>query len=83
MVTVHREGPFRVAVYPPPKEHGPPHVHVIRDENEVLINLGDENTAPSLRENRGLGAPDVRRALGIVMEQQEALLAEWRWLHGS
>ena len=52
MVMVHEEGAFRVYVYSPPREHQPPHVHVeCTRGGEVLIQLGDENTAPALWQN--------------------------------
>lgn len=83
MVTVLREGPLRVAIYPPPKEHGPPHVHVVRDDDEVLIDLGDEDTGLSIREVRGMHRRDVRRALEVVARNRVMLLAQWSVLHGG
>lgn len=63
-------------------DHAPRHVHVFRAEGEVLINLGAESTAPSVRENVGMGKRDERRALEIVGENQGLLIAEWRRIHG-
>jgi hypothetical protein len=49
MVKVHDEGPLRVYVYSPPREHSPPHVHVeCTRGGEVRIRLGDAGNAPSL-----------------------------------
>lgn len=63
-------------------DHEPMHVHVFKAEGEVVINLGDEDTAPVVRENIGMRAKDERRALEIVGENQEFLMAEWRRIHG-
>jgi hypothetical protein len=83
MVKVHEEGPFRVYVYSPPREHSPPHVHVeCTRGGEVLIRLGDAGTAPSLWQNHHMSAADARQALRIVDEHQVRFLAEWRRLHG-
>ena len=35
--TVLRGRGFDVRVYPPPREHGPAHVHVVKDDAEVVI----------------------------------------------
>ena len=72
---VHEEGAFRVYVYSPPREHQPPHVHVeCTRGGEVLIQLGDENTAPALWQNHHMSAVDAREALRIVEAQQTRCL---------
>jgi hypothetical protein len=83
MVKIHEEGPFRVYVYSPPREHKPPHVHVESARGgEVLIRLGDEDTAPSLWQNHHMNVAHAREALRIVEEHQLRFLAQWRRLHG-
>lgn len=79
----YREGPFSVYVYAPPREHRPEHVHVeSANGGEVLVKLGNENTAPSLWQVHGMNRHDAERALRIVEEHQGEFLAEWRRLHG-
>jgi len=64
MVKIHDEGGFRVYVYAPPREHGPPHVHVeCVSGGEVVIKLGGAETPPSLWLNHHMSAPDARRRL--------------------
>ncbi len=84
MPKVYDEGAFNVYLYCPPREHHPPHVHVECTEGgEVLVRLGDEETAPSLWQNHHMKAIDAREALRIVQENQQHFLAEWRRLHGE
>lgn len=58
------------------------HVHVFKAEGEVIITLGDEHSPPSVRENLNMRASVERRALEIVGDNQELLIAEWRRIHG-
>jgi hypothetical protein len=66
MVTIHRERGFEVILYPGDREHTPPHVYVFYGDEEVNIGLGDEDTAPWIREVLEMRKPNVRRALEIV-----------------
>jgi hypothetical protein len=49
---------------------------------EVLIRIGDQETAPSLWQNHHMSAADAREALKIVEVHQLRFLEEWRRLHG-
>lgn len=49
-----------------PREHDPPHVHVVRAGGEVIITLGDEASAPAIREVHHMTDRDVLRAYRIV-----------------
>jgi hypothetical protein len=72
-----------VYVYSPPREHQPPHVHVeCTRGGEVLILIGDQETAASLWQNHHMSAADAREALRIVEVHQLRFLEEWRRLHG-
>ncbi len=64
-------------------EHPPAHVHVWKAEGEVVIYLGDESAAPSIREVNRMPKKDVRKALALIEENQEQLLVEWRRIHGE
>ena len=79
MVTVHREGGYRVVIYK--DDHEPAHVHVIKD-GEVIVNLGTATGGPELRQAFGGTAADVRKAVRIVIEQRDYLLGKWDEIHG-
>lgn len=82
MPTVLRVGGFALRIYPPPREHGPAHVHVVRAGAEVIIMLGDLDVAPAALENRGMDRLNRTRAYRIVEEYQQLLLQRWRQYHG-
>lgn len=79
MPTVLRQEGFEVRIYF--DDHEPPHVHVIKAGEEIVVNLGDETTKPWIRENKGMRQKDMRGALRIVAEYQPHLIAEWRRIH--
>ena len=80
MPTVWRQEGFEVRIYT--DDHEPMHVHVIKAGEEVVINLGDENVAPYIRENRRMKPANLRKALRIVAENQIYLIEKWREIHG-
>lgn len=75
MVTVHREGAFRFAVYR--NDHEPAHIHVLGD-GEVIVNLKGEGGLPEIRQSVGTTRADRRKVLAIVTERQAWLLARWQ-----
>jgi hypothetical protein len=83
MPTILRRDGFEVRIYLPPREHPPPHVHVIRGDGEVTIVLGSETHPPRLREIHGMKNSDVVRAYRIVNEHREYLVLAWRAHHGA
>lgn len=80
MVTVLREGGFRVVIYK--DDHEPAHVHVQKD-GEIIINLVGAEGGPEVRSEFGSTNADVRKALRIVKREQAALLARWQEIHGG
>lgn len=78
MVTVHREGGFRVVIYK--DDHEPAHVHVVKD-GEVIINLVGADDQPEVRQAYGATKADVRKSLRIVTRLQASLLARWQEIH--
>jgi Domain of unknown function (DUF4160) len=70
MPTVLRQAGFEVRIFT--HDHTPPHVHVFKGGEEVVINLSDVSLRDVYMNNR-----DVRRASAIVADHQEFLLAEW------
>ena len=79
MVTVHREGGFRIVIFA--ADHEPPHVHVFNDGN-VKVALAGPDGRPELVYNDGMKAGDVRKAMRIVVDRQDDLLARWKAMHG-
>ena len=59
-------------------DHNPPHCHVIWGQQEILIDLKDFTV---LRKTGFKLVSDIRRVIGIVAENQDALLAQWREYH--
>ncbi len=64
-------------------DHPPPHVHIFKASEQLVVNLGDANTKPVVRENKGMSRQNKRRALELVASHQARLLLEWRRIHGN
>lgn len=77
-----RAARFRVVIFLPPREHGPPHVHVRNAGGEVVIDLAALGRPQTIREVGGMRTNDVVAAFRIVEEQTEYLLRRWREYHG-
>ena len=69
-----------MAIRHPPREHGPPHVHVFSGEGECEFWISSEEVG--VKAIYDMRASDVRDALAIVADNVHFLLAEWRRLHG-
>lgn len=80
MVTVHREGGFRVVIYR--DDHEPAHVHVIKD-GEVIVTLVGADGRPEVQQAYRSTKADLGKALRIVTERQTDLLAKWKEMHGG
>jgi hypothetical protein len=76
MVTVLREGSFRVRIYT--DDHEPAHVHVVGD------GMAKVSLVPhvELQWARGMTDAAARKALRLVSENRLFLLEKWRELHG-
>ncbi len=88
MPKVFTERGFEFWVYT--DDHPPAHSHVIRGTKkgkgktpEVLIYIGDEQTRPALRKNRGMRKADVKRVMSIAFQRQAELLLAWRQIYGN
>jgi hypothetical protein len=79
MPVVLRKDGFSIRVLLPPREHGPPHVHIHRAEGACVIELG---TLAVRRVDR-MRDSHVIAAVGIVADYEEALLTAWRSYHGE
>ncbi len=81
MPNVLRQEGFSFMIYV--DDHEPMHTHVKKAGKEVIINLGDANTKPDVRENNGMSLKERRKALQIAGEQQANLIERWREIHGG
>ncbi len=79
MVTIWRADGLRVVIFV--DDHQPAHVHVFGD-GHAKINLLGADGIPELVWADGMTRGDIRRAMRIVIEQQELLLARWEDIHG-
>ena len=82
MPTIVRQDGFRIVIYP--NDHLPSHVHVIKGDGEVRIDLGSEEpfTAPSLMSITGkMSDKEIAKAFSLVKEYQIELLAKWSEIH--
>jgi Domain of unknown function (DUF4160) len=82
MPTVLQQGGFDFVIYS--NDHQPSHVHVFKGNAELVVNIGDENTKPVVRENRGVTKKaDFAKILRMVADNQNFLLEKWRKIHGQ
>ena len=77
MPSVFNDGSFRVMIYP--NDHPPPHVHVwSSDGTEAVIYLSPVSVRKS-----GMKRNEQKRAIQIVKENHDILLASWYEIHGN
>jgi Domain of unknown function (DUF4160) len=79
MVAIYRAHGLRIVIFV--DDHEPAHVHVFGD-GQAKINLIGVAGAPELIWVEGMKRSDVRRAMKIVVEHQQAFLSRWKELHG-
>lgn len=79
MPTVIREAGFAIRIFS--RDHAPPHAHVFKAGGQVIVLLGDEDTAPSLMRKSPMADDDIIKAVRLVGEHQERLLEAWRIYH--
>jgi hypothetical protein len=79
MVTIHRAQGLRVIIFT--DDHAPAHVHVFGD-GQAKINLDGPDGEPDLVWSEGMKVNELRRAMQVVRDLQDAFLARWRDLHG-
>lgn len=82
MSEVHREDGFVFQVYAPPREHGPPHVHVHKGGTQVVLRLGDATTPTFPLRVSGMATRDVVKAVRIGEANKARLIREWEERHG-
>jgi hypothetical protein len=82
MPTVLDVGGFQVRILLPPREHGPPHVHVWKAGAVVVIDLPEGDHALGIRKARGMRTVDLVAAFRLVEANVAMLLEQWRKYHG-
>ena len=83
MPTILRSNGFAVRVLLPPREHAPPHVHVVKSGAEVIIRLGEMGRPVRIIEVHGMKTNDVVKAVRLVETWKRELLARWDEIHGE
>jgi hypothetical protein len=82
--TIIRERGFRIRIFGPPREHGPPHVHVYKGSDAaIVIRLGSPGQRPAIREIYYMKPADVVRAYRLVEANIQALQKAWEDIHGQ
>jgi Domain of unknown function (DUF4160) len=79
MVTIFRANGLSVVIFV--DDHEPAHVHVFSD-GQAKINLIGAGGDPELIWAEGMKRSDVRRAMKLVVAQQDHFLVRWREIHG-
>lgn len=80
MVTVLRQGGFRFVIYL--DDHEPAHVHVYAGGAEAKIALISPSGRPEVIRAHAMTRSELRKAMQLVIEQLDMLLARWEEIHG-
>ncbi len=83
MPTIIRSNGFAVRILLPPREHAPPHVHVVKGGAEVVIRLGERSGPVKIVEVHGMKTSDVVKAVRLVEIWKGDLLETWEAMHGE
>lgn len=83
MPTVIRSDGFSVRILFPPREHAPPHVHVVKGGAEVVIRLGERGGPVRLIEVHEMKTSEVVKAVRLVEIWKGDLLETWEAMHGE
>ena len=76
MATIMTQGGFQVMIFT--NDHQPAHVHIFKAGTEAVINLAPVR----IRENYRMPKKNLRKAVEIVVSNQELLRQAWRDIHG-
>ena len=70
---------WKIKIYPPPREHGPPHLHVIAKglNAEVKINLETLEVMGRTRFSKKA----VKKIIGYLFENWDFLIDAWEEMH--
>ena len=81
MPTILRRDGFRFVIWL--NDHPPPHVHVKKAGNELIINLGLGGTLPTVISNKGMSNREQNQALLVVALHNTIFLEWWKEIHGE
>ncbi len=71
---------LRLVIYP--KDHNPPHVHVVGDDFEFRVSI--QGVKPHIiGDTFGVSLKDRRMGLWAVHQRLDALRALWKEIHGN
>ncbi len=66
------------------KDHRPAHVHCVRGDAVVIVNLPDQGIAATIREfSPHVKHDDLSDAVRIVNQNTQKLWKAWRFYHGD
>ena len=82
MPAVLEQDGFKVMILLPPREHGPPHVHVRKAGGVAVIDLPEGQRRIRVRKVFRMRDVDVLAAARLVEKNAELLLTHWRTHHG-
>lgn len=80
MVVIHRAHGLRFVIFV--DDHEPAHVHVFGD-GELKVTIRGESGLPEIAYNLGMKTNDRRRAMDVMLAEQEAFLARWDEIQGG
>lgn len=84
MPTVLKKDGFVIRVLGPPREHPPPHVHVQKGNDAlVVLRLRMLDRPQRVWAVYDMKNEDVIKAFRIVEENHDQLLAAWEGMHGK
>jgi len=84
MPTVVAKDGFIVKVWGPPREHPPPHVHVTKPpDGLIVIRLAIGDKPQEVWEYYNVRKSDVLKAFRIVEEYEASIRAAWEEMHGK
>ena len=83
MPTILTEDGFRIKVWGPPREHPPPHVHIEKGaEGLVVIRLRIGEKPLKVWEVFNVRDDEVLAAVRLVEKHHDTLMAAWKRIHG-
>lgn len=63
------------------RDHPPPHVHIHKADEQIMITIGNEVEPPEIV-RRKMNPANARKAVEIVETNQSLLLEKWREIYG-
>lgn len=80
MVVIYRAHGLRFVIFI--DDHEPAHVHVFGD-SELKVTIRGESGLPEIVYNLGMKTNDRRRAMDVMLAEQDAFLARWDEIQGG